>query len=283
MGALAARALRDQETEPRQRGRVVLDHLHVHQRRADPVGHGDPVPGADEGIRRRVVDLAVAAARQDHRLGGEQLHRAVPDVARDRAGDAALVVLDERGREPLLVAVDVLELHELLVEDVQDRLAGDVGDVVGPGGARAAEGALAEPALLVAVEGHAPVLEVEQLLGRLAAHDLDRVLVAEVVRALDRVEGVRLPRVLRVERRVDPALSRVRVGANGVDLGDDAHGSTLLRGGEGGALAGEAGPYDEDIVLRHSVGPAILWNETGGPLRPRRAPPSAARAARPRS
>ena len=49
-----------------------------------------------------------------------------------------------------------------------------------------------------------------------------------------------------------PALRRVRVRADRVDLGDDAHGRALLRRGEGGALAGEAGSYDEDVVLGHS-------------------------------
>ena len=249
--ALAAGALGDQQPEPGQRGRVVLDHLHVHQRGADAVGHGDPVPGADQRIRGRVVDLAVAAGGQDHGLGREQLHRAVADVARDGAGDAAVLVLHQRGGEPLLVAEHLVVLHQLLVEHVQDRLAGDVGHVVGAGGAGAAEGALAEPALLVAVEGHAEVLELEQLGGRLAAHDLDGVLVAEVVGALDRVEGVRLPGVLRVERGVDAALGGVRVRAHGVDLGDDAHRRAPFGGGEGGALAGEAGSYDEDVVLGH--------------------------------
>jgi hypothetical protein len=89
-----------------------------------------------------------------------------------------------------------------------------------------------------AVEGHAEVLELEEGVGRLLAHDLDGVLVAEVVRALDRVERVRLPGVLGVEGRVDPALSRVRVRADGVDLGDDPHRRALLRCGEGGALTG---------------------------------------------
>ena len=105
VGALAAGTLGDEEPEARQRGRVVLDHLHVHQRSADPVRHGDPVPGADQGIRGGVVDLAVAAGGEDHGLGGEQLHRAVPDVPGDHARDPALVVLHERGGEPLLVAV----------------------------------------------------------------------------------------------------------------------------------------------------------------------------------
>ena len=151
-------------------------------------------------------------------------------------------------------------LHQLLVEHVQDRLAGDVGDVVGAGGRGAAERAGAEQPLLVAVEGDAHVLEVEQLLGRLPAHDLDRVLVAEVVGPLDRVEGVRLPGVLGVEGRVDPALGRVGVGADRVDLGDDAHGCPRLGRAQGGALAGEAGAYDEDIMLGHG---AVILCESG--------------------
>ena len=230
---------------------MVLDHLHVHQRTPDPVGHRDPVARADERVRRRVVDLAVPAAREDHRLRGEQLHRAVADVARDAAGDVALVVAHERGREPLLVAVDLVVLHQLLVEHVQDRLAGDVGDVVGARGGGAAEGARAELALVVAVEGDAEVLEVEDLLRRLAAHDLDRVLVAEVVRALDGVERVRLPRVLRVERGVDAALGRVRVRADGVDLGHDPDGRALLGSGQRCALSCESGSDYEDVVLGH--------------------------------
>ena len=147
---------------------------------------------------------------------------------------------------------------------MQDRLAGDVGHVVGARGAGAAEGALAQPPLLVAVEGHAEVLELEQLLGRLAAHDLDGVLVAQVVRALDRVEGVRLPGVLGVERGVDAALGRVRMGADRVDLGDDAHGCALLRRGEGGALAGQSGSYDKDVVMGHrGEGATILCEPCG--------------------
>ena len=132
-------------------------------------------------------------------------------------------------------------LHQLLVEHVHDRLAGDVGDVVGARLRGAAEGAGAEPALLVAVEGDAEVLEVEDLLGRLAAHDLDRVLVAEVVGALDGVEGVRLPAVALLQRGVDPALGGVRVRAHGVDLGDDPDRDALLGRRQRGPLAGEPG------------------------------------------
>ena len=248
----------------RQRRRVVLDHLHVHQLRAGPVGHRDAVAGADQGVGGRMPDLAVAAGGEDHALGLEELHRAVEDVAGDGADALALVVDRELGREPLLVAVDLLGvLHQLLVEDVHDRLAGDVGHVVGAGHGGAAEGAGAELALLVAVEGDADVLEVEQLLGGLAAHHLDRVLVAEVVGALDRVVGVRLPGVVDRERCVDPALGRIRMRADGVDLADDSDRNALLRGCQRCALSGESGSDHQYVVFRH-VGHPMGSHGSGG-------------------
>ena len=36
-----------------------------------------------------------------------------------------------------------------------------------------------------------------------------------------------------------------------MDLGDDAYGCALFRRGEGGALAGQAGSYDKDVVMGH--------------------------------
>ena len=174
------------------------------------------------------------------------------DVARDRAAALARVVLHERGDEPLLVAVDLLVvLHQLLVEHVQQRLAGDVGHVVGARRRGAAEGAGAELALGVAVEGDARVLEPQDLARGLPAHDLDRVLVAEVVGALDRVERVRLPGVVGVQRGVDAARGRVGVGADRVDLAHDGDGRAGARRGDRGALAGQAGADDEDVVCGH--------------------------------
>jgi hypothetical protein len=120
---------------------VVLNHLHVHQRRAGAVGLGDPVAGADQGVRGGVEALAVAAGREDHGLGGEQLHRAVAHVAGDRPRAVTGLVERQAGGEPLLVAVHLLVLHQLLVQDMQDRLARDVGDVVGARGGCTAEGA----------------------------------------------------------------------------------------------------------------------------------------------
>ena len=71
------------------------------------------------------------------------------------------------------------------------------------------------------VEDDAHVLEVDELLAGLAAHDLDGVLVAEEVAALDGVVGVLMPIVAAVgEGRVDAALCGVGVAADGIDLGE---------------------------------------------------------------
>ena len=162
MGPLAARALGDQKAVLDERRRVVLDHLHVHQRRADVVGLRDAVARADEPVGRRLPRLAGAACGEDRRLGVEHLHPPAADVARDAADARAAVAEQQRRGEPLLVAVQPLVvLEQLLVEDVKQRLAGDVGDVVRARGRGAAEGAGAELALLVAVEGHPDVLEVK--------------------------------------------------------------------------------------------------------------------------
>jgi hypothetical protein len=251
--SLAARALGDEDPVARQRGRVVLDHLHVHQRRAEAVGLSDPVAGADQGVGGRLEALAGAAGGEDRPLGGEQLHRAVADVAGDGAAADAFVVLHEAGDEPLLVAVDLLVvLHQLLVEHVQQRLAGDVGDVVGACGGRAAERAGSQLPFGAAVEGDPGVLQPEHLVRGLAAHDLDRVLIAEVVRALDGVEGVGLPGVVGVQRGVDAARGGVRMRTDRVDLAHDCHGRPRARRRQGSALTGETGADDQDVVCGHA-------------------------------
>ena len=178
--------------------------------------------------------------------------------ARDGARALAVVVEDERRDEPLLVAVHrEVVAHELLVEDVQDRLAGDVRDVGRALLRGAAERAQVEVAGRVAVEGHADVLEVHDLAGRFGAHDLDRVLVAEEVRALDGVVGVLGPVVVDGDRGVHPARRRNRMRPHGVDLAHDRDAAAGAGGGEGGALPGEAGADDEHVVgghVLHSIG-----------------------------
>src|SRR5207248_2171263 len=87
---------------------------------------------APSGPTPRPSLISICSAREDHVLGAEGLHAAGAHVARDDPGAAAGVVEHQRGGEPLLVALDrLVMLEQLLVEDVEHRLAGDVGDVGG--------------------------------------------------------------------------------------------------------------------------------------------------------
>ena len=86
--------------------------------------------------------------------------------------------------------------------------------------------------------------------GASCGEDLDRVLVAEVVGALHRVEGVLLRAVLgRVpERGVDAALGRAGVAPRRVELGDDADVRTGVEGLDRGTHARATRPDDDDVV-----------------------------------
>jgi hypothetical protein len=214
------------------------------------VGHRGTVTGARVCVRRRAVDAALAAGRQHDRLAADGVQAAVQQVPADDAL-AAAVVLDELPGEVLLVHLDVA-LHELLVEHLDEHVAGDVGGVDGSRRARGAERALRELAVIATRKERAPVLELDDVAGRLAREQLDRVLVADVVRPLHRVERMGLRGVLgRVaERRVDTALGGSGVAARRVELGDDGD----VRAGvvclDRGAHPCAAGSDDQDVVRR---------------------------------
>jgi hypothetical protein len=128
---------------------------------------------------------------------------------------------------------------------------GDVGRVRGarrPGGS---ERALRDAAVLRPREDRAPVLELVHVIGRLVAEDLDRVLVAEVVGALDGVERVRLRVVLgRVpERRVDAPLGGAGMTSDRMDLREKRDVGARVVRLDGCAHARAARTDDEDVVL----------------------------------
>ena len=115
-----------------------------------------------------------------------------------------------------------------------------------------AERALRELAVVAAREDRAPLLELVDVERRLAGEDLDRVLVAEVVGALDGVEGVTLGAVVAgvPEGRVDPALGRAGVAAGRVELRDDRDVRARIVGLDRGAHPRATGPDHEYVVLR---------------------------------
>ena len=141
----------------------------------------------------------------------DAVHPSAHDVPREHADTAAAVEREVEGEE--LLVDGHLVLQELLVEHVDQHVARDVGGVDRARSARGAEWALRDAAVGEAREHRAHVLELVDVARRLGAHDLDRVLVAQVVRPLDRVERVDLRTVLRgvAERGVDAALRRARV------------------------------------------------------------------------
>ena len=126
-------------------------------------------------------------------------------------------------------------------------------DVRREGGARlacCAEGPLSDTPVLGAREDRAPVLELVDVAGRLVAEDLDRVLVAEVVGALDRVVRVLLRAVLGgvPERRVDPALGRAGVAADRMDLREKRDVGAEIVCLDRGAHPGAPGADNQDVV-----------------------------------
>ena len=170
-------------------------------------------------------------------------------VPRDHAL-AAILVDDELPGEVLLVDLDVA-LDELLVEHLDQDVTRDVGGEDRTRRAGGAERPLRELALVVSREDRTPVLELVDVERRLTGEDLDRVLVAEVVRALDGVERVALGAVVaRVpERRVDAALGRAGVAARRVQLGDDCDVGARVVGLDRGTHACAARPDHEYVVL----------------------------------
>jgi hypothetical protein len=137
-------------------------------------------------------------------------------------------------------------------EHLDQHVARDVRRVDRAGRARGTERTLRQPAVLGAGEDGSPVLELVDVAGRFAAEDLDRVLVAEIVGALDRVEGVDVGVVLGCvsECRVDAALGGAGVASRRVQLRDDGDIGACVVRCDRGAHAGAAGPDHHDIVLR---------------------------------
>ena len=256
--ALAAHRLGDQDAQPGQTGRVELVKLHVLQRKSLAEHDAQPVTGQGVGVGGGLVHPARSAGGEHDRLGVEDVDVAGGQLVGDDAGgDRPAGCLGQRDvqRVELVEELDVV-LDAVLVQRLQDHVAGAVGGVTGASdGSLAvvagvpAEAALVDAALGGAVERHPHLLQVEHRVDGLLAHDLDGVLVGEVVAALDGVEGVPLPVVLFDvgQRRAHAALRGAGVAARRVQLGQHrgAHPRTRLHRG---AHARPAGADDDDVV-----------------------------------
>jgi hypothetical protein len=259
--ALAPCRLGQQDPELVDAGRVELEELHVLERHPAAEEQAGPVPGEGVGVGRDLEHLAEAAGREEGGLALEDVEvtgrELIGDHARQRRVGAGSAVVAGEGHvehDELREEVDVAG-HALLVQGLQDHVARAVGRVTGPPhrgfpvvAGVATEAALVDAAVGRAVEGQAQVLELDDGVDRLAAHDFGRRLVDQVVAALHRVEGVPLPGVvLHVgQRRAHAPLGGAGVGTGGVQLGQDGRPAAPGRL-DGRSQPGPARAHDDGV------------------------------------
>jgi hypothetical protein len=228
------------------------------------------MPGrADERVRRGGKDAPRTAGREHRRLRLQDHDLARLHLERDHAEHVAVGIADEVERHPLDEEIRA-RADVALVERVQQRVPGAVGRRTGAlhrflAEVRGvpAERALVDRAVGVAVERHPEVLELVDDLRRRLAHVLDRILVAEPVRALDRVIHVPEPVVLGHvgERGTDAALRRDSMRARREHLRE--HGDRQPGFGElqRRAHARAAGADDDRVEFadgqRHGCAPTL--------------------------
>ncbi len=239
----------------RDAGRVDLREARIGEARPAAIGAPDRGDVAALGVGREVVDVAVAAGGQDHRVGGVRADRAGHEVAHH---DAAREAVDHHQVEHLgsRVHLDCAEPDlplERLIRAQKQLLSGLATSVEGARNLRSAEGAIREQAAVLAREGDALrdalIDDADRALGQAMHVRLARAVVAPLHRVVEEAPDA-VAVVLIVLGGVDAALGRDRVRAPRRIL--EAEGLHLVaelgqRGGRG--PAGEAGPDHDHRVL----------------------------------
>src|SRR5688500_2732779 len=90
IAALGTRGLGDENAGEGKPGRMVLNELHVLQRRSGAVGERHAVARLDRRVGREGKHAAAAAGTEDDRLGGDGLDLPGHQLDRDDALDAAV-------------------------------------------------------------------------------------------------------------------------------------------------------------------------------------------------
>lgn len=249
-----AARLGEQDAVDGESSRMELDHLGVLERNADVHAGDDAVARRAVGVRRAdPVGAAIAARRDDECLGGDADDVAAAHVHGDDARELVFFLACHRDLEHLALRDEVDVVREALLEErVDHRVAGAVLEVSSARVSMAAHLALVEVAVSLTVVGIAHVVHLVDILAGALDEVLDSVLVAEVVAALDRIEGMRLEAVVRVRDARDAvhaALRHRRRRARRHELRQ--HGNLevlILRGCECGAHAGATAADDQHVV-----------------------------------
>ncbi len=237
IAALAAHALGDQAADTRDAGGMKLPEFHVLQRQAGAQHHAEAIAGVDHGIAAVPEHAPCPAGGEQRGARLDQQRLAGLDAHCRHAQTIALGVTQQIEREIFVEELGAV-LDVLLIQRMQQRMAGAVGGGAGAGSLLAAEvlGLTTERALvdLAVVQPRKRQPHVFQFIhGRsgFAAHEFDRILVAQPVAALDRVVHVPFPAVVVDvgQRGGDAALRRHGVRAGGEHLGDDGDGEIGAR------------------------------------------------------
>ena len=243
---------------PGQAGRVELVKFHVLQRKSFAEHDADTVAGQRVRVRRGLVHPARAAGGEHDGLGVKDVNVAGGQfVGDDAGGHRAVRGLGEHQVKSveLVEELDVV-LDAVLVQRLQNHVAGTVCGVTGSAhrglavvAGVPAEAALVDAALRRPVERHPHLFQIEHRVDGFLAHDLDGVLVGEIVAALDGVEGVPLPVVVLDvgQRRAHAALGRAGVAAGRVQLRQN-RGAHPGSGLHGRPHPGAAGADDHHVV-----------------------------------
>jgi hypothetical protein len=242
---------------------VELDELHVDERRAGAQGERVAVAGVLPRVARDLERLADAAGREDH---GGRLERGEPAVLAEVAEDAGhrLPVLQHVGDGELvehlqvllavaeLALVVLLQRDDLLLHGADQLETGAVADVRQPRVLVPAEVALADLAVLGAVEERAVGLQLPDAVRGLLGVQLGHARVVEELAAAHRVAEVDLPVVLGVHvahRGGGTALGHHRVRLAEQRLREDRRPHALLAGLDRRAQTGAAGTDHDDVEL----------------------------------
>ena len=253
--ALATAAFGQQHASARHASGMELPELHVFQGNACACCHAQTIAGVDEGIGGSRKNPSCAAGGQQGGLGLQNMHVTGFHLQRGHADHVTIGVTDQVHSQPFDKEIGV-GLHVLLVQGVQHGVpcavsccAGALHRFFAIVGCVAAKGALVNRAVRVAVKGHAHVLKLVHHFGCFAAHEFDRVLVAQPVRPLDGVVEVVVPVVVVhiAQGRANAPLCGHRVRAGWEDLGQYSH----VQAGAGqlkrGAHAGAASANHDDV------------------------------------
>src|ERR1041385_3160826 len=111
-------------------------------------------------------------------------------------GSPADTVFHNQRRDIPLFIHGSATLEQLFIHGMENGMAGAIGGITRAWEARTTEWPLCNASLLIATEDDPQTFQFENVVRRFPAHDLNRVLVAEIESALRCVEGMRFPGIV---------------------------------------------------------------------------------------